>query len=129
MVRRMLSVINQNKLMGMLFLDVAKAFNCIDHNTLYRKLRDISMSDRIVDWFRSYLDRNQIVRYGDCDSSKMHIPAGIAQGMVLGPIIFIFYNNDCKSCVMHILLCLQMIVFSTILEITGMLCITNYKRT
>ena len=53
------------------------------------------MSNRIVDWFRSYLDRNQIVRYGDCDSSKMHIPAGIAQGMVLGPIIFIFYNNDC----------------------------------
>ena len=62
-VRYMYSTINQNKLMGMVFLDIAKAFNCIDHNTLYRKLRDIGMSDRSVDWFRSYLHRHQIVRY------------------------------------------------------------------
>ena len=94
-VRYMYSTINQNKLMGMVFLDIAKAFNCIDHNTLYRKLRDVGMSDRIVDWFRSYLHRHQIVKYGDSVSTKMYIPAGIAQGTVLGPLIFIFYINDC----------------------------------
>ena len=91
----MYSSINQNKIMGMLFLDIAKAFNCIDHNTLYRKLSDVGMSDRVINWFKSYLNRSQLTRYGDVISDSMNISAGIAQGTVLGPLIFIFYINDC----------------------------------
>ena len=94
-IRHIYSSINQNKIMGMLFLVMAKAFNCINHNTLYKKLSDVGMCERVIDWFKSYLNRSQIIRYGDTMSNIMNIPAGIAQGTVLGPLIFIFYINDC----------------------------------
>ena len=74
--------------MGIVVLDVAKAFNCIDHNVLYCKLRDVGMSNRILRWFRSYLTRTQIAKYGDKTSTNLLVPAGIAQGTVLGPLVF-----------------------------------------
>ena len=54
------------------------------------------MSIRVINWFKSYLTRSQMTKYGDVYSSVQQIPAGIAQGTVLGPLIFIFYINDCE---------------------------------
>ena len=82
--------------MGMLFLDVAKAFNCINHQLLYRKMGDVGMSNRVIKWFISYLDRSQVTKYGDRYSTAQNVSAGIAQGTDLGPLIFIFYINDCE---------------------------------
>ena len=94
-LRHIYSGLNNNKLTGMIFLDVAKAFNCIEHDILYNKLRDVGASNRVISWFKTYLTRTQITKYGDKVSDKKNIPAGIAQGTVLGPLIFIFYINDC----------------------------------
>ena len=54
-VKRMYSSINNNKLMAMIFLDIAKAFNCLNHTVLLKKMRDVGMSKRVIDWFKSYL--------------------------------------------------------------------------
>ena len=96
-VRHMYSCINNNKIMGVLFLDIAKAFNCIDHQVLYMKMREVGLSQRVIAWFTTYLNRTQITKYGETLSSCMEIPAGIAQGTVLGPLLFIFYINDCVN--------------------------------
>ena len=93
--KHLYSALNNNKMTGILFLDMAKAFNCINHVILYNKLKDVGACDRVIAWFRSYLTRTQTVKYGDVHSERMNIPAGIAQGTVLGPLIFIFYINDC----------------------------------
>ena len=94
--RNMYSSNNNNKIMCMLFLDVAKASNCINHMLLFKKMRDVGMSERVISWFSTYLTKYQTVKYGEKMSTSMSIPAGIAQGTVLEPLIFIFfYINDC----------------------------------
>ena len=47
-VRHMYSAINNNKVMGVLFLHIAKAFNCIDHMILYKKMHDAGFSERVI---------------------------------------------------------------------------------
>ena len=91
------SPINQNKIMGMIFLDIAMAFNRIDHEILYKKLLCAGMSDRVVQWFRSYLNQSQLLRYGETVSENLSLTAGIAQGTVRGQLIFIFYMNNCVN--------------------------------
>ena len=46
------SAIDNSKLMGVLFLDIAKAFNCINHDILYRKMHDAGFSLRVINWFK-----------------------------------------------------------------------------
>ena len=96
-LRHMYSTVNNNKLMGVLFLDIAKAFNCINHLLLFKKMREAGMSHRVITWFRLYLAQTQCVKYGDVISTSMNVENGIAQGTVLGPLIFIFYINDCVN--------------------------------
>ena len=97
--RHMYGTENNSKLIGVLFLDIAKDFNCINHNLglLYKTMKDVGMLNRVVHWFRTYLAGSQTVKYGQTWSSDMEIPNGIAQGTVLGPLIFIFYINDCVN--------------------------------
>ena len=97
-VHQIYSAINSKKLMGMLFLDVAKAFNCIDHEILYTKMKNVGFSTSVVNWFRSYLTRSQRVRLDYTMSNTVPVANGIAQGTVLGPILFIFYINDIFKC-------------------------------
>ena len=86
------SSINWRKLMGMLLLDVVKAFNCIDHDTLFTKMERAGFRLTVVQWFKSYLDRYQQTCINNVQSSVVKVPCGIAQGTVLGPILFIFYT-------------------------------------
>ena len=46
----MYSSINNRKIMGLIYLDVAKAFNCIHHEILYTKLEKIGCSNRFITW-------------------------------------------------------------------------------
>ena len=97
--RHIYSGIYNRKLTGLLFLDVAKAFNCISHKRLYKKLELIGFSMRCINWFSSYLSRSQHVLIKNTISCDINVDAGITQGMVLGPLIFIFYINDSVSCI------------------------------
>ena len=60
----------------------------------YFKMERAGFSLNVVQWFRSYLDRTQRVKLYGKLSDIIPVHNGIAQGTVLGPILFIFYIND-----------------------------------
>ena len=71
------------------------AFDSISHPILLQKLDRIGASDKVVDWFKSYLtDRKQFVRIGSATSSPLDITRGIPQGAILSPLLFCIYLND-----------------------------------
>ena len=80
--------------MGMLFLDISKAFDCILHERLLYKLNAVGCSDHVLLWFRSCLSRKQVVTYNGIQSPSCVLPTGIGQGTILAPLRFIFYRND-----------------------------------
>ena len=86
----------------MLLLDISKAFNCISHEVLYAKMRMAGFAISVLQWFRSYLHRTQQLTINGRLSSIIPVANGIAQGTVLGPILFIFYINDVLKTIKHV---------------------------
>ena len=92
-VRNIYSAINNNKYMGILFLDIAKAFDCVNHEIFDIILYNNGFSERVRQWFASYNNRYQRVKVNNVFSDVTHVNHGAAQGTVLGPTIFILYFN------------------------------------
>lgn len=80
---------------SLVFLDISKAFDKVWHRGLLFKLRQLGLSDIILDWFSSYLDSRvqQVVVDGETSQSA-NIFAGVPQGSILGPLLFLIYIND-----------------------------------
>ena len=96
------SGLNHKKLIGAVCLDVAKAFDCINHDILLVKMSKIGFNALSLKWFKSYLTRTQVVKYNDLVSSTLPVKTGIGQGTILGPLLFIFYINDIISTTQHL---------------------------
>ena len=83
-----------------IFLDLKKAFDTVDHNLLISKLKNIGIRDIAKNLVASYLNhRTQYVRLNNVSSHSKIVECGVPQGTVLGPLLFIIYLNDLLSCV------------------------------
>ncbi len=79
----------------MVFCDISKAFDRVWHNGLLFKLKQYGVPKLMIDWFQSYLsNRSQRVCVNGTLSSDKIIHAGVPQGSVLGPFLFLVYIND-----------------------------------
>ena len=86
--------------MGLVFIDLKKAFDTVDHEILCKKLRVYGVQHRELSWFRSYLsNRKQFCRVNGVASDIMDIEVGVPQGSCLGPLLFLIYINDLPQAV------------------------------
>ena len=94
LIKQIFSAMNNKTTFGSICLDISKAFDCIDHNRFYNKLKSCGISDEVMRWFKSYFARTQDFRVGNTDSQSKNVLSGIGQGTILSPLILIFYINN-----------------------------------
>ena len=95
-------LLNKGLYTGVVYFDLKKAFDAIDHSILLSKLSRYGVNDIELKWFESYLSNRQQCCYLNRAGSKMReIKVGVHQGSCLGPLLFLIYINDLPLVLKH----------------------------
>ena len=71
------------------FIDYAKAFDCVDHNKLWKILKEMGISDNLTCLLRNlYASQEATVRTGHVTTDWFQMEKGVCQGCVLSPCLF-----------------------------------------
>ena len=74
------------------FIGYAKAFDCVDHNKLWKILKEIGIPDHLTCLLRNlYADQEATVRTGHGTTDLFQIGKGVGQGCILSPCLLNFY--------------------------------------
>ena len=77
--------------------DIAGAFDKVSHRGVLHKAKCYGLSGKLLAWLTSYLSARHLqVIIGGQHSSLLPIQAGVPQGSILGPTLFLIYVNDCE---------------------------------
>jgi len=99
--------LDKGDLTGVVFLDIQKAFDSVNHEILLNKLTFYGIEACENSWFKSYLSNSyQRCLVNGFLSSSRQIECSVPQGSILGPLLFLLYINDLPNCLDHTIPCL-----------------------
>ena len=80
------------------FTDHAKAFDCVDHNKLWKILQEMGIPDHLTCLLRNpYAGQEAAVRTGHGTTDWFQIGKGVYQGCILSPCLFnLMQSTSCK---------------------------------
>ena len=83
---------NTRKNIYFCLIDYAKAFDCVDHNKLWKFLQEIEIPDHLTCHLRNlYAGQEATIRTGHGTTDWFQIGKGVLQGCILSPCLFNFY--------------------------------------
>ena len=83
--------IDGGNLNAVVFLDLKKAFDTVDHEILLSKLSTYGIHGNSLEWFKSYLDNpQQICFVNGALCANCPLNCGVSQGTILGPLLFLY---------------------------------------
>ena len=76
------------------FIDYAKAFDCVDHNKLWKILKEMGIPAHLTCLLRNlYAGQEATVRTGHGTTDWFQIGKGVCQGCILSPCLFNLYTE------------------------------------
>ena len=74
------------------FIDYAKAFDCVDHNKMWKILEEMGIPDHLTCFLRNlYAGQEAALRTGHGTTERFQIGKGVYQAWILSPCLFNFY--------------------------------------
>jgi hypothetical protein len=90
-----ITAIDKRHYCAAVLIDLAKAFDSVNHHILIGRLNSLGFSNDCLALFTNYFsDRAQCVKSEGLLSGPLAVSMGVPQGSIVGPTLFPVYSND-----------------------------------